>query len=513
MTELWELSGTETAALIRKGELSCVDAAQASIDRMHATNPTLNAVVQDLSEPALERAKMLDAQKDGRGEMHGVPVTVKVNIDQKGWANTNGVVAFKDMIAPGDSGGAEPRSRRCGDYWPDQHAGILLRATTVNDLHGRTFNPWNDWATSGGSSGGASSAVMSGMGALAHGNDIAGSLRYPAAAVGAATVKPGLGRVPAFNPSAPAERSILAQLMSVQGVITRDVEDVRMGMRALTQYNAHDPWMAPVPFDGPALDGPKKVGFTRHMPRRDMSPETAAALDAAMDALKDAGYVLEEVELPNFDEMIKDAEGCFGDLLAHLTPAVREHGSETVNKIFDSYFDYFTVYEGDELMQGLGRRSKHVRDTAVFGEIPAGPDPVHARLDSAVEPRRRRPRRDARSDWFSGLRLLDELPRSASGNITSHFADGMPVPIQIIGKRFREDLILDACEAIEQRAGRMYDRLKADPNSLIADLIENGFGLRPRTLLLRPIQRRIHHRAVPVHGLRDRGNRACVCGV
>ena len=63
MTELWELSGTETAALIRKGDISCVDAAQASIDRMHVTNPTLNAVVQDLSEPALERAKALDAQK------------------------------------------------------------------------------------------------------------------------------------------------------------------------------------------------------------------------------------------------------------------------------------------------------------------------------------------------------------------------------------------------------------------------------------------------------------------
>ncbi|MGA0236413.1 MAG: amidase family protein, partial [Alphaproteobacteria bacterium] len=276
MTELWELSGTETAALIRKGEISCVDAAQASIDRMHATNPTLNAVVQDLSEPALERAKKLDAQKDGRGEMHGVPVTVKVNIDQKGWANTNGVVAFKDMIAPGDSpvvqnleaAGAVIIGRT---NTPE----FSMRATTVNDLHGRTFNPWNDWATSGGSSGGASSAVMGGMGALAHGNDIAGSLRYPAAAVGAATVKPGLGRVPAYNPSAPAERSILAQLMSVQGVITRDVEDVRMGMRALTQYNAHDPWMAPVPFDGPALDGAKKIGFTRHMPRRDMSPETA----------------------------------------------------------------------------------------------------------------------------------------------------------------------------------------------------------------------------------------------
>ena len=81
-------------------------------------------------------------------------------------------------------------------------------------------------------------------------------------------------------------------------------------MRALTRYNPHDPWMAPVAFDGPAIDGPKKVGFTRYMPRRGLSTETEAARDAAIDALKDAGYVLEEVELPNFDAMIKDADGC-----------------------------------------------------------------------------------------------------------------------------------------------------------------------------------------------------------
>ncbi|MDA9175932.1 amidase [Alphaproteobacteria bacterium] len=473
MTELWELSGTETAALIRKGDISCVDAAQASIDRMHVTNPTLNAVVQDLSEPALERAKALDAQKDGRGEMHGVPVTVKVNIDQKGWANTNGVVAFKDLMSPGDApvvqnleaAGAVIIGRT---NTPE----FSMRATTVNDLHGRTFNPWNDWSTSGGSSGGASSAVMGGMGAIAHGNDIAGSVRYPAAAVGAATVKPGLGRTPAYNPSAPAERSILAQLMSVQGVITRDVEDVRLGMRALTQYNPHDPWMAPVAFDGPAIDGPKKVGFTRYMPRRGMSIETAAALDAAIDALKDAGYVLEEVELPNFDEMIKDAEGCFfGDLLAHLTPAVREYGSDTVNRIFDSYFDYFTIYQGDELMQGLARRSKHVRDYLLFLEkYPLVLTPF---MPVTTQPWNR----DA-EDLDGMLDLIGSAVYVYSmnflglpaGNIGSHFADGMPVSVQIIGKRFREDLVLDACEAIEQRAGRMYDRLKADPNSLIAGL-------------------------------------------
>ena len=473
MTELWELSGTETAALIRKGEISCVDAAQASIDRMHATNPKLNAVVQDLSEPALDRARALDAQKDGRGAMHGVPVTVKVNIDQKGWANTNGVEAFKDLIAPGDSPVVQNLEREGAVIIGRTNTPeFSMRATTDNPLHGRSFNPWNDWATSGGSSGGASSAVMGGMGALAHGNDIAGSLRYPAAAVGAATVKPGLGRVPAFNPSAPAERSILAQLMSVQGVITRDVEDVRLGMRALTHYNAHDPWMAPVPFDGPAVEGPITIGFTRYMPGRALTDEVDAALDAAIAALKDAGYRLEEVELPNFDEMVRDAEGCFfGDLLTHMAPMVRELGSATVNEIFERYFDYFETYQGEDLMVGLGRRSKHVRDYLLFLEkyplvlTPFMPVPTQ-QWDRDAQSKEGMIDLIGSAVYVYSMNFLG-LP---AGNIGAHFAGGMPVSVQIIGKRFREDLILDACEAIEARAGRMYDRLKADPNSLIAGL-------------------------------------------
>ena len=88
---------------------------------------------------------------------------------------------------------------------------------------------------------------MSGMGTLAHGNDIAGSLRIPSTATGATTVKPGLGRVPAYNPSQTQERGLVAQLMSVQGLIAREVKDVRLGMKSLIKYDPRDPWMVEVP--------------------------------------------------------------------------------------------------------------------------------------------------------------------------------------------------------------------------------------------------------------------------
>ena len=262
---LWQLSACDLAEAIAVRKVSSAEAVDAAIKRMNDLNPKLNAVVDDLSDEATAEAAALDekmAVSGPVGPLHGVPVTIKENVDQTGRATPNGVTAFRDIIAPADS----PFVRNM------KQAGAVVigrtntpefsfRATTDNELHGRTFSPWNDWASSGGSSGGASTAVMAGMGALAHGNDIGGSLRFPAAAVGAATVKPGLGRTPAYNPSATAERGLLAQLMSVQGIIARETRDVRLSMKSLINYDPHDPWMVPMPFDGPPHDGPIKVAM------------------------------------------------------------------------------------------------------------------------------------------------------------------------------------------------------------------------------------------------------------
>ena len=86
-----------------------------------------------------------------------------------------------------------------------------MRGFTDTPLHGPTLNPWDSTITCGGSSGGASASIASGTGAIAHGNDIGGSLRWPAYCNGIATIKPTQGRIPAFNPSAPVERPLIAQ--------------------------------------------------------------------------------------------------------------------------------------------------------------------------------------------------------------------------------------------------------------------------------------------------------------
>ncbi len=466
-TPLWQLSACELAEMIAQKQVSSSESVTASVERMRAVNGKLNAVVDDLGDEAIAEAKALDeelARSGPRGPLHGVPVTIKENIDQKGRATPNGVAAYKDVIAPGDApfvtnlkkAGAVVIGRT---NTPE----FSFRATTDNPLHGRTYSPWNDWSSAGGSSGGASSAVMGGMGPIAHGNDIGGSLRYPSAATGAATVKPGLGRTPAYNPSAPEERGLLAQLMSVQGVIAREVRDVRLAMRSLVSYDPHDPWMVPMPFDGPAEDGPIKVAFTRNTFDFDLHPAVDAALTSARDCLSDAGYIIEEVEPPLVREAaLEGSKSLFGEVNALMGAQIQEHGSDTLKTIFGYYHEMFTPYEGVDLLRGMAKRSHYVREWLVFMQqyplvlTPFLPTPTYEwdrdaqSLEGAMEV--------LGAGMYSIAMNYMGLP---AGNIPANYNDGLPVGVQIVGRRFREDMILDACEAIEHRVGVMAKHLFA----------------------------------------------------
>ncbi len=462
---LWQLGACDLAAAVAGKKISSVEAVGAAVERLQARNPHLNAVVDDLSDQAMAEAKALDetmACSGPIGPLHGVPVTIKENIDQEGRATPNGVTAYKDIIAPADA----PVVRNL------KRAGAIVigrtntpefsfRATTDNELHGRTFSPWNDWASSGGSSGGASSAVMSGIGAIAHGNDIGGSLRFPAAATGAATVKPGLGRTPAYNPSATAERGLLAQLMSVQGVIAREVRDVRLGMEVLIQYDAHDPWMVPMPFAGPQLSGPIKIAFTRNTFEFDLHPAVETALETARDALSEAGYDVVETEPPLLREAAVEGARClFGEVKALMGDDIRRLGSTTLSSIFDDYYAYFEPYEGLDLLKGFAKRSHYLRQWTLFLEdyplvltpfLPAptyswdrdteGPEGVKEVLGAAL---------------YSYAMNYMGLP---AGNVAANYNDGLPVGVQIVGRRFREDMILEACGVVEQRVGIMAEKL------------------------------------------------------
>ncbi len=463
--DIWRLTAAELVALTRAGELSAESAVQASINRMHRVNPELNAVVEDLSQEALERASGLDkARADGAepGPLHGVPVTIKVNVDQKGHATTNGVVALKDLVAPDDApvvanllnAGAVVIGRT---NTPE----FSFRADTDNPLYGRTHNPWGRHISPGGSSGGAGAAVMAGIGALGHGNDIGGSLRFPAAANGAVTVKPGLGRVPAWNPSQTAERGMLAQSMSVQGLIARSAADLHLSMPSLIAADPRDPFHVPMSWRGAAPEGPIKVAFSRNTYGYALHPEIEKALETARDALIDAGYDVTEAELPDVFECGRAGyRALMGEVLTLMQSDIEAAGSQTIQDIFAVYFQEFPPIVGTELIQMLARRTHYAREWSLFLQdyplvlspfLPQpffgpdrdteGADGVHEVLGCAV--------------YSYAMNFLG-LPAANVPARLANLPNGpQPINVQIAAQRWREDLAVDAAAAIEERVGSM----------------------------------------------------------
>src|ERR1041384_2978118 len=220
MQDLWRLSAAELASLIRSKKVSAKEAAAAGLARLDAVNPKIFAVVDHRPEDVLGQAAAVDAaigRGEDRGPLAGVPVTVKVNIDQEGVATTNGLKLQRDTVAKSNNPVVD-NLRKSGAVILGRTncPAFSYRWFTSNLIHGDTRNPRDPSITPGGSSGGAGAAVAAGIGAIAHGTDIAGSIRYPAYACGVHGLRPTFGRIPNVNFTA-KDRHIGGQLTAVSG--------------------------------------------------------------------------------------------------------------------------------------------------------------------------------------------------------------------------------------------------------------------------------------------------------
>ena len=186
--DLWRAGAAQLAAAIRARETSAREAVEAHLARIEAVNPRLNAVTIVLAEQALAEAGRADeaiARGEETGPLHGVPCTVKENIEVVGTATTNGVPSLAEAYAERDAPAVE-RLREAGAIvigrtnLPD----LGMRWHTASSLRGVTSNPWDAGHTAGGSSGGEAAALASGMTPLGLGNDYGGSLRYPSQCCG-----------------------------------------------------------------------------------------------------------------------------------------------------------------------------------------------------------------------------------------------------------------------------------------------------------------------------------------
>jgi len=466
-TPLWATDATDLASAIAARKVSCVEVMTSVVERIAALNPHLNAIVDDRTDEALRAAERADraiAVGEPLGALHGVPVTIKINVDVEGQPTSNGLPALAHNIAPGDSP-LVARLREAGAIIVGRSNApeLSMRITTVNPLHGRTYNPWDGDASAGGSSGGAGAAAAAGFGPIHHGNDIGGSLRAPAFCNGVVTIKPTQGRIAAFSPSATAERGLLSTLMSTQGAIARSVADVRLATRIMAQEDPRDPWWVPAPFDGAPLAGPIRVAVTRNGHGVTVHPGILELIDRTAGFLSDAGYDVVEVEPPSVMEPAGEwFRSGITELKLTLDQVVRAHGSSELQTIFDRYYERGEILDLAGYRAGLSERTRMVREWGMFlADHPLVLTPYLLcptyPWNGDLEPESATQELFDAAIYSYSMNLLG-LP---AGMVPIDLVDGLPAGVQLVGRRYREDVVLDAMAAVEARAGRLVERLWA----------------------------------------------------
>lgn len=454
--ELWSRSAGELANMIATKQVSAVEVLDAHLERIDAVNPRLNAVVRILESDARAAAAIADqavASGQQLGALHGVPISVKDNIDVAGDVSTQGIPLLADVVATADAPAVE-RMRRAGaiPFVRTNMPELGLRVHTDSATYGLTRNPWDAERTAAGSSGGEASAIAAGMSPLGLGNDIGGSLRNPAYACGIASIKPSAQRIPYATTTMPGTPLLAEQLMLVQGVLGRHVADLKSGFVAIAGADPRDPYVISAPFDGPP--SPRRAALVPEPSGGSTDPAISAAVRAAGQVLVDAGWEVDEVSPPMLEEsylawalhMNADLAALRPLLEMALTPA-----SMSFLRFADDAFGELDV-AGINAAHQL--RLDVARAWAAFMEeypIILGPTwtqkPFVHGFDIA--------------DFQSAEAVLEMmrfiLPQNVLGIpsvcVPTGVAGGLPTGVQITGRRFREDQCLEVGEIIEAALG------------------------------------------------------------
>ncbi len=457
---LWRKSAGELASLIAKRDVSSRAVVEAHLERIAAVNPHINAMPVVLEKEALAAADKVDraiAKGERGGPLHGVPLSIKANIDLVGSPTTNAIPMLAQAMPSLDhpvvermkAAGAIPIGRT---NMPD----MGLRLHTDSALYGLTRNPWNLGRTVGGSSGGEAAALATGMSPIGLGNDIGGSLRNPAFCCGIASLKPSFGRIPHASSIEPSMNPMAAQMMMVQGPMARTVADLRIGLEVLAGAHPRDPMSYPAPLTGPAPAKPIRVALVTHPAGGTTAPSIREGVRAAGAALEASGYRVEEVSPPMVESAIETwgrwIAWEFGSMRALLNVAM----SADANQFFSAFSELFgtPTYEDSVLL--MQTRHQIARAwSEFFADYPiiVGPtwcEPQFAHGYDVAGP-------SSAADIVNLMRFV--TPMNLLGLpvvcVPTGVAAGLPTGVQVIGDRFREDLCLDAAAAIERRLGTL----------------------------------------------------------
>ena len=453
MKDIWRLPAQELAGLIKAKKVSAKEAATSALARLDAVNPAINAVVDHRPDDVLSQAAAVDAaiaRGDDVGVLAGVPVTIKANIDQAGFANTNGLKMQADVIAK-DNSPVVDNLRKAGAVILGRTncPAFSYRWFTTNLIHGNTKNPRDSSITPGGSSGGAGAAVAAGIGHIAHGTDIAGSIRYPAYANGVHGLRTTVGRIAAFNAALP-ERTIGPQISAVSGPLARTIGDLRISLAAMSMPDMRDPWWVPAPLEGPPM--PKRAALCVNPEGLDPVPEVKAAVVDAAKRLERAGWIVEEVtSLPPLKEAAEHQTKLWlGDNYEGQLAAAEREGDPGALACLRGNKSKVFPFDPLTLSKILTRRATLVREWSLFLEkYPVLLMPVSGELPFLDQ-------LDTKDDASFARVWRAQLPQIAIPfmglpglTVSTGLVGRVPVGVHVVAGRYREDLCLLAGEAIE----------------------------------------------------------------
>ena len=280
--------------LLRSGEISGIELAEAHIRQIERLNPQLNVFADFDADRVRAQARRLDEQPTPRGPLHGLPATVKSCIATAGYkCEIGSLLHAGDM--PREDAVVVVRLRAAGALilGTTNCPEFLMAYETANLLHGRTRNPWDLDRTPGGSSGGESAAIAAGLSACGLGSDSGGSVRVPAHFTGICSLKPTPGRIPGRGHLPPCVGPF--STLGAIGPMARTMADVALIFRTLSGQDPHDPVSPPIALREPYLDELRTntIGFFEDDGLVPVTPETRAAVQAAAAALRDAGFRVE----------------------------------------------------------------------------------------------------------------------------------------------------------------------------------------------------------------------------
>ncbi|MGA2205912.1 MAG: amidase [Terracidiphilus sp.] len=292
--------------LARTGQLSVMELAEAHIRQIERLNPELNAFADFDAERVRAQARRLDALREPRGALHGLPVTVKSSIATTGYRCEIGSLLHKGEIANEDAvvvarlraaGALILGTTNCPEF--------LMAYETASRLHGRTRNPWDLERSPGGSSGGESAAIAAGMSAAGLGSDSGGSVRVPAHFTGICAMKPTPGRIPGRGHLPPCVGPFA--ILGAIGPMARTMGDVALLFRALSGQDPLDPVSPPVALrdTGPDELRARAIGYFEDDGLVPVTHETRAAVNAAAQALREAGFRVEPFRPRTLEQLRK----------------------------------------------------------------------------------------------------------------------------------------------------------------------------------------------------------------